>query len=177
VAVIVVANECLDERSRKNVDLDGWHETTAMDLPEIGQGEVFSPEGPPTIDGASVYAEEFGKLADSPGRRPLPHGGDQDDHCAEVDFSAKEAYRWGRDSLAAAVATTAEAEPKAIGSRQMIDSPWLSRVVSAVQSLAATRAGFLSSILGYFLVDGKKERPEAGIARQTMYHRGVLRVR
>jgi len=177
LAVIVVVNERLDERSRKNVDLDGWHETTAMDLPEIGQWEVLSPEGPPTIDGASVYAEEFGKLAYSPGRGPLPHRGDQDDDCAEVNFSPEEAYGWGRDSFAAAVAPTAEAEPKAIGRRQIIGSPWLSRVVSAVQSLAATRAGFLSSAIGNSLVDGKKKRPEAGVARQTMYHRGVLRVR
>ena len=94
-----------------------------MDLPEIRQWEVLSPEGPPTIDGASVYPKSLESSRTRLGEGPCLMAVTKMTTAAEVDFSPEEAYGWGRDPFTAAVALAAEAEPKAVGRRQIIGSP------------------------------------------------------
>jgi hypothetical protein len=160
---------------RKNVDLDDWYETTARGFPEGRQRKTFSPEGPPTIDRASVGIEEFGEFPDSSRRRTLPHGGDQDDDSAEINLSAEKTDRPRSHPLAASVALAAEAMPPEVNSRQIIrPTPRLPRVVSPVQPPTA-RTGVLASSLGKFLINIGQKQPETSIANQIMVHRGVLR--
>jgi hypothetical protein len=86
-----MAQKCFQKRPGKNIDLDGGHETTSRDLPECRQRKVFSPEGPPTVDGASIGLEEFGEFPDSSRRGTLPHGGGQDDDGAEINSATEKA--------------------------------------------------------------------------------------
>ena len=103
IEVLVRADKRFEKCPRKNVDLDDWYQTTARDFPESRQRKTFSPEGPPTIDCASVGIEEFGEFPDSSRRRTLPHGGDQDDDSAEINLSAEKTNRRARRPLAASV--------------------------------------------------------------------------
>ena len=111
----------------------------------------------------------------SPRGGPLPHGRDQDDHGAEIDLPAEEPYRWRCRPLPAIVAIATEAEPLAVFLREMIAASGLAGVLGRVQP-AAARARFLAETVGEVLVDRKKKRPEAGVAKQIMVQDTVLRV-
>src|SRR5262249_20101028 len=79
-----------------------------------------------------------------------------------------------RHPLSAAIAITAEAEPRAILLRQMIGpAPRCPRVVGRVQATTA-RASLLTSRIGQVLVDRRKERPETPTSMQLMPNHGVL---
>jgi hypothetical protein len=149
--------------------------STARDFPESRQRKVLSPEGPPTVDRAAVGAEELGEFPDSSRRGTLPHGGDQDDDGAKINFSAEKTDRPRSHPLAASVALETEAMPPEVNGRQIFGStPRLSEVVSPVQ-LPTARAGVLASSLAKVLIDIGQKQPETSIANQIMVPRGVLR--
>ena len=137
-------------------------------------GTSVAPEGLPSRDGRSVNTKKGRKVADSARRWTLPHGADQDHHGTKVDLSAEKTDRWRRRPLSAAIAITAEAEPRAVLRRQMVrPAPRYPRVVGRVQATTA-RASFLPSRIGQVLVDRQKERPETSTSMQLMPYRGVL---
>ncbi len=93
----------------------------------------------------------------------------------KVDLSAEKTDRWRRHPLSAAIAITAEAEPRAILLRQMIrPAPRYPRVVGRVQATTA-RASFLPSRIGQVLVDRQEERPKTPTSMQLMPYHGLLR--
>jgi hypothetical protein len=172
---LVAANKRFEHRPRKNVDRYRWYETTSCNFPERRQRKVFLPEGPPTIDGASVGTEEFGEFSDASRRGTLPHGGDQDNDSAEVNSATEKADRRRRHPFATTVAITTEAEPTAVNGRQIIGpTPGFPRVVSPVKPPTAG-AGLDASRLGKILIDIGQKYPETSIANQIMVHRKVLR--
>ena len=144
------------------------------ELPEPRPGKVLLPKDLPAGDGSPVGAEESGKLADSPRRRPLPHGRNQDHHGTEVNLPAEKPNRWRCHPLATTVPIATEAEPQAVWLGEIIATARLAGILGRVQP-AAARARLLAGIVGEVLVDRKKKRPEAGVARQIMIQSRVLR--
>jgi len=146
----------------------------ASDLPERRLGKAIAPEDHPSGDGPPVGTEASGQFTDASWRGPLPHGADEDDDGAEVDRSAEESHRGRRQSLAAAVAIAAEAQPEALGLGELEGSAaGLAEIVGGVQTSAAGTT-WLAGGLGQILVNGEKEGPEPGGARQIVIHGRVL---
>ncbi len=174
LGVVVRAAERFQERLRQGGNLDNRHETTARDFPERCPRNVVAPEGLPSRDGRSVNTKQRRKLADSARRCTLPHGTDQDHHGTKVDLSAEKSHRRRRHPLSAAIAITAEAEPRAILLRQMIrPAPRCPRVGGAVEATTA-RASFLPRRFGQVLVNRQKERRETPTSMQLMPYHGML---
>ena len=145
-------------------------------LPEMGLGNVLAPELLPASNGPPVNTEERGKLTDSPRRRSVPHGADQNDEGADIDLSAEEAHGRCRGALSAAVAIATETEPGVvcIGQRVAI-APRLAGIIGSVQAPTA-RTSMPAGSLREVLVDREKEGPKAGGGRKRVIHRWVLRV-
>src|SRR5208282_3108373 len=167
--------EGIHQRIWQADDFDSRYEMGTSDLPERCLRKVFAPEDLPASDGPTVGTEASGKLADPVWFRSLPHGADEDNDDAQVDLWTEEADRRRCHSLPATVAIAAEAQSEALWLGKLEGSaPWLPEVVGAVQ-MSAARTRVLAGGLGKILVDRKKERPEAGIARQIVIHGRVLR--
>ncbi len=174
LAGIVTNEKDIQERSWKGDACQSRHEATTRKLPEPRPGKVLLPKDLPAGDGSPVGAEESGKLADSPRRRPLPHGRNQDHHGTEVNLPAEKPNRWRCHPLATTVPIATEAEPQAVWLGEIIATARLAGILGRVQP-AAARARLLAGIVGEVLVDRKKKRPEAGVARQIMIQSRVLR--
>ena len=145
-------------------------------LPEMGLGKVIAPEDLPASDGSPVNSEEGGELTDSPRRRSMPHGADQNDEGADIDLSAEEAHGRCRGALSAAVAIAAETELGVVCIRQSVAiAPRLAGIIGTVQAPTA-RTSMPAGSLREVLVDCEKEGPEAGGGRKRVIHRWVLRV-
>lgn len=165
--VIVALDERFGERLWKSGHVHRGRQSTTGDFPESRLREVLFPEGLPARDGPPIGAEEPGEFRDSARRGSLPHGGDEDDDGTEINLPAEKPHRRRRDSLAAPVTITAEAQPTLVWFGQMVGTAGLSGVIRTVQS-PTTGAGSLAGSFREVLVNGKKKLPEAGIARQTM---------
>ena len=166
--------ERFEQRQRQNDDFNNWHEASSCKFPERRLRNVVAPEGLPSHDGRSVNTKQGRKLADSARRWTLPHGADQDHHGTKVDISAEKTDRWRRHPLSAAIAITAEAEPRAILLWQMIrPAPRCPRVVCRVQANTA-RASFLPSRIAQGLVDRQQELPKTPTSMQLMPYHGVF---
>ena len=167
MVVIVAVDEGLQKRLRENGRVHRGQQPTTGDFPESRLREVLLPEDLPARDGPPIGAEEPGEFGDSARRGSLSHGGDEDDDGTEINLPAEKPHRRRRDSLAAPVTITAEAQPALVWFGQMVGTAGLSGVIRTVQSPTAG-AGSLAGGLREVLVNGKKKLPEAGIARQTM---------
>ena len=168
----------MDERLQQHagqVDDDQPDQAASRHSPERRLREVLAPESAPARDGAPVDVEQLGQLPHGPGRGTLPHGGHQDHHGTQKNLPTEKPHRGRGGPFAATVPLTAEAQAVSVGFRQVRTSAaWIARVIGAVQSTAA-RTTCLARSLRQLLVDLKKKVPEAGIAKQNMIHRGVLR--
>src|SRR3990167_3161138 len=129
--VVVAVNERFQQRSWQNGHVHPRHEPTAGDFPERRLWKLLAPEDLPARDGPPIGPEEPGEFRDAAWRRALPHGGDENDDGAQVNLPAQKSHRRRRDSLAAPLAFTAEAETTLVGIGQRIDAARLSRVVGA----------------------------------------------
>jgi len=171
----MAAEEGIHEGVRKGDVLDDRHQAGLRAFPEWCLRKVFAPEDLPAGDGLSIDAEAFGKLTGLTWRRPLPQSADQDQEGAQVDLPAEEAHRGWCRSLPAAVATAAEAQPDAQRLGQLDGgAPGLPKIVGTVEGSAAGTA-VLADRFRKVLVDGEKDQPEPGGARQIVVHGRVLR--
>src|SRR5262245_58823648 len=110
----MTAEEGVDQRVGQAGDRAKGNEIGTCHLPERRLREVFAPEALPAGDCAVVGAEAFGEVTEPAWVGPLPHRADQDNDGREVDLSAKETHRRGRQSLPATVAIAAEAQSEAL---------------------------------------------------------------
>jgi hypothetical protein len=110
----MVGEQGIRERVRQAEDLDEGYQPGACDLPEWRLGKAFAPEDLPSSDCLAVGAESLREISNAAGCRSLPHGIDQDDNDAEIDFRAEETHRRRSCSLSVTIPIAAETEPEAL---------------------------------------------------------------
>ena len=133
----MITEEGVYQRVREADNRNDRYEPSASNLPEWRPRKVFAPEDLPAGNGPPVNIETLGELTDSAWCWPLPHGTDEDHAGGDEDLAAEEAYRWWCDSLAAALAIAAEAQPDTLLFRlRDRDAAWLTGVVGAMQASA-----------------------------------------
>src|SRR6266540_1550267 len=108
---LVVTREALEERRRQEPGLHRRHERGRGDPPERALGECLAPPRPPALDGPPAHAEQIPELPHPLRRRAVAHRRDDHHDGAQVDLAPKEAQRWRRAALSAALPRATEAEP------------------------------------------------------------------
>ena len=87
---IAVAEECRQQRQGKRAQFAQQRQLPACYLPERSLRKLVSPEDLPASDGPGVHVvDQPAQLVNPPRCRPLPHGGDQDNHRRKVHLAAE----------------------------------------------------------------------------------------
>jgi hypothetical protein len=108
--IATAAEEGVEEGIGELAHIEDGDETGARDLPEVGLGKEFAPEGLPSRDGPGVGPAVVSQVVEASWRGSLQHGARQDDDRGKEEPATDEADGWGRDAFAATVAIAAEAK-------------------------------------------------------------------
>src|SRR5262252_339814 len=153
-----ITGEALDQRHRKSIVIDRWHELGTRDPPERRRRERVAPPVAPACDRAAVDAGDIRKPRQTGVGRAVLQDGDQHDDRRDIDAAAEKAQRRWRLPAPAAVDGAAEAEALVVlGAELATAAPGLALELGRMQHTVAMPASPGACGVGEIGVEGEEQ--------------------